>query len=183
MLRKPGKSVAGNPIPLTGLVLLLVALGLQSAPAAAIASQDELAAAFNASSNNIFTATKAPELEKLKATLQCTVAPVENGLKVTATGIDPNLLLPDFATGKRFVIQVIIDSPVETPIEVYWLVQGAKGYDESHAQIAPLKKGKNTIYFRIDEPNVVDPIRYDPGGAPGDYVIESIIARSLKAVP
>ena len=166
---------------LPGLVLLLAALALRFAAAAAILPQDELAAAFNASSNNIFAATRGPELEKLKATQQCVVSPVENGLKMTATGTDPNLLLPDFAAGKRFIIQVIIDSPADTPVEVYWLVQGAKAYDEGHAQISPLKKGKNTVYFRIDEPNVVDPIRFDPGGAAGDYVIESIIARSLKA--
>ena len=40
-----------------------------------------------------------------------------------------------------------------------------------------LKPGANVVYFDLDQPNLIDPLRLDPAAAPGDYVINSIVAR------
>ena len=76
------------------------------------------------------------------------------------------------------MLQVTIDSSTETGIQLFYMMRGDKTYDERHSVMCPLRKGKNVIYFKVDE-DVVDPLRLDPSYTLGEYTIESIIARSI----
>jgi len=113
------------------------------------------------------------------AASQATVAPAEKGLQVTATGDDPVLGLPPFAAGKRFILQVVIESPAETGAQLFYKLASDPKYAEGRAPLCPLTKGRNVIYWRVDAPDVTDPLRLDPGFTPGTYLIESIVARAL----
>ena len=106
---------------------------------------------------------------------------IERGdrLVVYAAGDDASLILPRFAAGKRFIVQVVINSPVETTAQLYYLTNGQTKYRESQSQIAKLVPSRNVVYFRVDAPNVIDPIRFDPSAAPGEYTIESMTAMGL----
>jgi hypothetical protein len=42
-------------------------------------------------------------------------------------------------------------------------------------------KGKNTIYFKVDDANVIDLLRLDPSFKAGEYTINSIMARATPA--
>jgi hypothetical protein len=37
---------------------------------------------------------------------------------------------------------------------------------------------KNVIYFRLHSPSLIDPLRFDPAAHPGNYIVESIMARA-----
>lgn len=174
-----------------GLMLSLVACGPaketspSASPTNASASnadmQAGLAAAFNASSENLFEAKTSADLLKCRALQYCELLAVADGLKVIAQGNDSAILLPPFAEGKRFILQVIIDSPVDSGIQLFHMVRGQKEYGESKAAMCPLEKGKNTIYFKVEDGNVIDPLRLDPSFKPGEYTINSILARAIPA--
>ena len=145
---------------------------------AKLTPQKQFEAEFNASSEIIFEAKTSTDLAKCRALQQCELRPSDNGLKIVARGDDPAILLPNLAIGKRFVLQVTIDSSTETGIQLFYMMRGDKTYHEGQAAIYPLKKGKNVIYFKVDQ-DVVDPLRLDPSYTLGEYTIESIIARSI----
>ncbi len=177
-----------------GLMLSLVACGPEkdtvtsntsASPANASTNnanlQAALAAAFDASKENLFEAKTSADLLKCRALQYCELVAVADGLKVVAQGNDSAILLPPFAEGKRFILQVIIDSPVESGIQLFHLLRGQKEYGEAKAAICPLEKGKNTIYFKVEDGNVIDPLRLDPSFKPGEYTINSIVARAIPA--
>jgi hypothetical protein len=142
-------------------------------------SQDELAAEFNASQKVLFLAKSGTELAKMKSSPQAALTPLDNGLKVTSSGDDPQLILPPFAEGKQFILQVVIQSPVDDSAQLFFLLQGQSSYLEGQSYSLPLKPGKNVIYFRLDSPSLIDPLRFDPAVHPGNYTIESITARAI----
>ena len=138
--------------------------------------QKQFEAEFNASSEIIFEAKT--DLAKCRALQQCELRSSGNGLTIVAKGDDAAILLPNFVVGKRFVLQVTIDSSTETGIQLFYMLREDKAYDERHSAMCPLKKGKNVIYFKVDQ-DVIDPLRLDPSYTPGEYTIESIIARAI----
>jgi hypothetical protein len=143
--------------------------------------QEELAAAFEAATETVFEARTPAQLGAVKAAGQATIVPADNGVQVTATGDDPALQLPPFAAGKRFIMQVVIQSPADTGIQLFYKVAGDAEYIESRAPLYALTAGRNTVYWRVDGENGVDPLRLDPGYTPGTDVIESIVAKALPA--
>jgi hypothetical protein len=112
---------------------------------------------------------------------QVVLTPSENGLKIVSSGGDPQLILPPFAEGKRFILQVVIQSPVDTTAQLFFLLQGQSSYLEDKSYTVPLKPGKNVIYFRLDSPSLIDPLRFDPAVHPGNYIIDSITARAISS--
>src|SRR5262249_37193033 len=140
--------------------------------------QEQFAAEFNTSNEILFEAKTSADLARCRALQQCELRPSNNGLNIVVTGTDAAILLPNFATGKRFILQVTIDSSAETGIQLFYMTRGDKTYDEARASIYPLKKGKNVIYFKVDQ-DVVDPLRLDPSYTRGEYTIESIEARTI----
>jgi len=152
-----------------------------SAPASGADSQEDLAATFNASSENLFEAKTGADLGKCRVFQQCELIAGAEGLKVIATGDDAAILLPSFAEDRRFILQVIIDSPVDSGIQLFHMLRGQKEYRETKAPIYPLKKGTNTVYFKVDDSKTIDPLRLDPSFKSGEYTIKSLIARPITA--
>ena len=145
---------------------------------AKLTPEKEFEADFNASSEIIFEAKTSAAFAKCRALQQCELRPGDNGLKIVAKGGDAAILLPNFTVGKNFILQVTIDSSTETGIQLFYMTRADKTYHEVHAAIYPLQKGKNVIYFKVGQ-DVVDPLRLDPSYTPGEYTIESIIARII----
>lgn len=140
--------------------------------------QQQLEADFNASGETIAEAVSSGDLAECRALQQCELKLSDNGLTIITSGNDAAILLPKFGLGKPFLLQVTIDSSTETGMQLFYKLRGDKKYDESHSAMFPLKKGKNIIYFKIDQ-DVVDPLRLDPSYTPGEYTIKSIVARAI----
>ena len=170
------------PLNVFGLWLALLAWAV--APALAtpqpVEAQADLAGSFNVSQTTLFEARSAADFSKFQVLREATVAPGANGLHITAAGTDPQLLLPPFAAGKQFILQVVIEAPFETPCQMFYQVADRPGFVEAQSQLVPLKKGRNTVYFKVDVSKVIDPVRIDPGASAGEYTIESVVARAVS---
>ena len=149
-------------------------------PKPSVIPQEGLASAFDASPTLVFSA-KTAEFARIKGNEQVVLTPSENGLTIVSSGDDPQLILPPFAEGKQFILQVVIQSPVDTSAQLFFLLQGQSSYLEDKSYQVPLKSGKNVIYFRLDSPSLVDPLRFDPAAHPGNYIIESITAKAISS--
>lgn len=142
-------------------------------------SQAELAKAFDDSTATLLEMKTAEQFSLIKANEEAVLTPGVAGLEVKATGGDPTLFLPPFATGKQFIMKVVIESPIQTGIQLFYLLRDAPNYIETNSQTVPLTKGRNVVYFRVNRPDLIDPVRLDPAYNAGDYKIESIAAREL----
>jgi hypothetical protein len=127
----------------------------------------------------LFEARTGPELLKVNVLGQAHLSAAGDGVKVAATGADPALLLPPFLEGKKCILRVVIDSPIETAMQVFYSSRSRANYSEDRSQVRALKPGRNVVFFQLDQPDLVDPLRLDPAGAPGDYFIESLEAREM----
>ena len=149
------------------------------ATAAASPPQAELRAQFDASPRIVFEAPTASAFSQFRPGQQAQLTVEGDRLKVTASGADPQMFLPAFVQGKRFIMEVTLNSPVATLMQAFYLRKGQTSYTEGQSQQATLSSGMNVVYFRFDAPDVVDPLRLDVGAATGDYVIEKVVAREI----
>lgn len=154
-----------------------------SSPAAPVAgaNQAEVAQAFASASVRVAEAIGRDVFARFRVGKQAHLIAGEKSLTVQATGDDPQILLPPFAAGRRFIIKTVIASPADTTMQAYYLRQGQAEYSEEQSQTAPLKRGRNEVYFRFDDAAIIDPIRIDVGTISGEYIIESMVARSAPA--
>jgi len=146
----------------------------------AFLSQEQLQAAFAASSDILFAAKDQAALQKFKPLQQVEVIESPQGLSVKATGIDPSLTVPEFPL-KPCIVKIEISSPAETNVQLFYLIAGQPGYDENHSVVAHLKAGTNVAYLHIDEPTLAGGWRLDPGDVPGNYLLQGFEVRA-KAV-
>ncbi len=143
-------------------------------------SQDDLADTY--SSLGVFLAAARTERvwRMFKAKQQAVLTVEDNALKVEATDDNPTIIMPGSAVaGKRFMLEVVIESPARTFAQLYFLTKGQRDYTERHSQLAELTPGKNIIYFRLDHPNLTGSLRFDPGQVPGIYRLTSIDVMEL----
>jgi hypothetical protein len=154
------------------------ATDLQAAPAAP-KTQEEIEQIFNSSTAPLAEARTPAVFSQFRPIQQAQLTPAGEMLRVTATGIDPQMLLPAFIQGKRFVVQATLESPADTLMQIFYLTQGQNEYTAAQSQKAQLVQGRNVVYLLFDVPNMIDPLRVDIGTAPGEYIVESMIARML----
>ena len=82
-------------------------------------SQVELAKAFDDSTATLLEIKTAEQFSQIKGKCAGSINPRGDGLRITATGNDPALLLPPFAVGKQFVLKVVIETPVQTGMQLF----------------------------------------------------------------
>jgi hypothetical protein len=146
---------------------------------AAPKTQEEIEQIFNSSTALLAEARTSSIFSQFRPIQQAQLTPAGEMLRVTATGDDPRMLLPAFIQGKKFVVQATVESPVATPMQIFYLTQGQTEYTAEQSQMAQLVQGRNVVYFMFDIPNMIDPLRVDVGAAPGEYIVDSMIARTL----
>lgn len=143
------------------------------------ATPADLAAIYEASPALLAEARSPAVFSQFRPVQDVELMPTGDTLKVTATGPAPQMLLPAFIQGKRFIIKATVVSPVATQMRVFYLRRGQTTYSDAQSQTAELAPGSNEVYFRFDAPDMIDPLRLDIGAAPGDYILESMVARVL----
>lgn len=143
------------------------------------ASPADLAAIYEASPALLAEARSPAVFSQFRPVQDVELMPTGDTLKVTATGPAPQMLLPAFIQGKRFIIKATLTSPAATQMQLFYLRKGQTSYSDAQSQVAQLVPGPNEVYFRFDAPDMTDPLRLDIGTAPGDYILESMVARVL----
>ena len=118
-------------------------------------------------------------------------------LLLTSFGNDPGVLLPAVTSPTPSVLRIEIGSPVETALQVYvphgpvergrvrsglravaHAVRGAKGsYRESLSVTEQVRRGWNTLYVGLPPLQGGLPLRLDPAGCEGLFVIRSLEIR------
>lgn len=145
-------------------------------------SQADLATAFQAS-NEIVASRRLQGFAGFSALREATLTVANDRLEVLAEGTDPQLLFPriSLAPGKRGILRVDLEVPAETGVQLFFLPGGMSLYSSYYCLSQPVAAGKSSLYFELgDDALAGGPIRFDPGMAPGKYVITDF---ELRAVP
>jgi hypothetical protein len=107
----------------------------------------------------------------------------ENGLRIAATGSDPQVWLPKFLLGNagQAILRIDLDAPADTGVQLFYLPAGLSTYGDHHMNRF-VHRGSNTLYFLLTDAELAGGrLRLDPGMAPGDYVITHFEVRAVPA--
>lgn len=77
------------------------------------------------------------------------------------------------------VLCVEIDSPVETELKIYYIVDGQKGYSEEMSMATQITVGRNQIYFQVPINKITWDLRLDPGFVRTWYILHGVEGRSI----
>ena len=143
-----------------------------------VVPQAELEASFNKSSKIVFSAKTNGAWGLIKPLNDAQLVAEENGLSVTATGGDPQLLLPELELGGDQIIKVVLVSPAATVLQLFCKTQSGLDYNEARSTSQPLASGENTVYLKVPAPNASGALRLDPGAVAGNYLLKDLEFRS-----
>lgn len=141
--------------------------------------QPELAQMFSAATGELSSVKTSEEFAKIRPYKQVTLSPQSDGLKITATGGEPGVLLPPFR-GERAIAEIVIDSPADTTLRLLYRFPGQASYNPIFSITVPIKMGKNTIYAELPGPGRIAVLRLNPGEVPGEYVLRSFQAKRVS---
>ncbi len=98
------------------------------------------------------------------------------GVELNASGDDPFLLLPEveIPPGHRVSLRMVLESPAETELLVYFTTPTSPNYTEELKARETIHRGLNNLVIDIFHPELVGPLRLDPGTKPGRYVLVSL---------
>ena len=133
---------------------------------------------FTVSTNVVLSVKTSEQFAVIKPYDQAVLTIQPNGLKITAQGSDPAVLLPSFPT-EEAVAEVIMDSPADTTFQLFYRLPGEIRYSQSSSINVPIKAGKNTVYVEL--PASIGVLRLDPGQVSGDYLLESLQVRHVTS--
>lgn len=140
--------------------------------------QTELAQMFTAAGTVLLSLKTPEELERIQPFRDVTLSRQLNGLKITSTGPDPSVLIPDFSN-KNPIVKIVIESPAITTLQLFYRLPRQRGYKEAQSLIQQIAAGRNVVYAELPDPAWTGRLRLDPGDVRGDYILESI---EVKAV-
>lgn len=102
------------------------------------------------------------------------------GDKVKASAGDPQLYfdLPKEAPKGTLNIYCEITCPFDTQLKLYFQTADHPYFSEAKRLTHNLRKGRNSFYLRLYEPNVLNTLRLDPGEQPGEYGLERFTVTS-----
>lgn len=103
------------------------------------------------------------------------------GLRILASGSDPQLLLPALSSpeGRRGILRIEIEAPGNTGLQLFYRPPGASVYGDYHLDRF-LQQGKNSVYFALSDTDLLGgQLRLDPGMVAGNYLITNIEFRLL----
>ncbi len=115
-------------------------------------------------------------LGAIKPLHQVAVSDVPAGMLIQSDGIDPQVLLPSITCihqGKP-VLKIVMNSPVSTVLQIFYLTPNEKRYASWHSVQAKVFKGENILFLKIPRQALLNSLRLDPGKMPGRYLLRSV---------
>jgi hypothetical protein len=140
--------------------------------------QPDLAQMFSAATGELSSVKTSEEFAKIRPYNHVSLSPQSDGLKITATGGDPAVLLPPFR-GEQAIAEIVIDSPADTTLQLFYRFPGQASYNQVFSIKVPTKTGKNVIYAELPGPGRISVLRLDAGEVPGEYVLRSFQAKRV----
>jgi hypothetical protein len=120
--------------------------------------------------------------KKIEPLNECEVNADLHGLNIISEGNDPQLLLRAFlneTTVRSAVLKVIIDSPVNTEAQLFYITRAMEGYTEQASMRIKTTEGMNVLYFFLPTDELAGSVRLDPGKAPGTYRMAELELRAI----
>jgi hypothetical protein len=136
--------------------------------------------AVHASAEVLLSLDPANHFEGLSPLNQSRFSTGQSALRITASGADPQILLPLFSAGSQggVLVRIDLEVPVDTGFQVFYLPRGVPAYG-GHVINRFLRRGENTVYFALTDSQLAGGrLRVDPGMSPGDYVITKLEVRA-----
>jgi hypothetical protein len=143
-------------------------------------SQVELAETFKSSSQVLIGPGSG--FEDFSALHEVNLVSAKDALEVSASGSDPQLLLPkiELAAGKRGILRIDITAPVDTGLQLFYRPPGVSEYGGYHMDRF-IRRGRNSVFFEFSDFELAGgPLRLDPGMVAGRYVITGFEFRSVE---
>jgi len=99
----------------------------------------------------------------------------------TVTNEDPQIRLPEFNhPGQNIVIEIDMESPAETFLQVFYLSENNTDFTEEFSVTKKVFPGQNQIRALIPESKARGILRIDPGNTPGKYNISRIRIATIR---
>jgi hypothetical protein len=113
---------------------------------------------------------------------QATLTPDSDKLAIKASGIDPSIGVPPITVkpGAQFAVRIDQTAPVDTVVEIFYTTVATPGFTPDHAVSVRVKAGRSLVLFEINDPEFAGGLRFDPGEAPGDYILHQMEAFSSE---
>jgi hypothetical protein len=111
---------------------------------------------------------------------QATLTPGSDKLAIKASGVDPSVGVPLIMVKQpcQFAVRIDQTAPVDTLVEIFYTTAGAPGFTPDHVVSVRVKAGRSVVLFEINDPEFAGGLRFDPGQAPGDYILHQFEAFS-----
>jgi len=105
-----------------------------------------------------------------------------DGLHITA-GNDPGVVLQLEAVRRQdALLRLVIDSPAETMLQLFFKYQPLDGYSEVNSMRFKIHPGTNELTIPLKHQWVGNPLRIDPGTVAGVYVLRQLELRLLPSI-
>ena len=115
----------------------------------------------------------------LRAERELEISAASDGILLQATGHDPIAWLPGTVPrGLHSIARIDIAVPQDTCVQVFWSTRAIPYPCEEQSVLAPVRTGRHIVWVEIPAATHVGCLRFDPGFAPGAYVLHSIEIRS-----
>jgi len=102
---------------------------------------------------------------------------VPAGILVTAAGEDPQIslpVLPDLVAGTQPVLEIDLEASTDTFSQLFYLTPGVPAYREDLSVKQDIHRGENRLRFVLPPESLRFPLRFDPGGKPGTYLLRFV---------
>jgi hypothetical protein len=107
---------------------------------------------------------------------QVAVTAQDDQLIMSASGVDPSLLLPALSMSPplQFALEIDLTTPADTSVEIFYTTNTVQGFTPEHMVSVPVKAGRSVALFEINDPEFNGGLRFDPGQLPGQYVLYDV---------
>jgi hypothetical protein len=104
-------------------------------------------------------------------------------LVANATGRDPCFLLPELpgAGEHRYLLRVVVESPTDTWLQVFYATPSDRTFDEKKSIRRPIAKGENRVDVWIGPVALAGRLRLDPGEEAGRYEVRAVTLYAMPA--
>lgn len=134
------------------------------------------------SSASLLNTTQVPHLTSLQ---DASLSDESGTLKITATGIDPAIVLPFINTfspnkNERAVVFFKLESEKSTLAKLYYSFTSKLAFSEDNSQSKKVSAGINSLFFILPKEFTGGMLRFDPGEMDGIYILHQLEVKLVE---
>lgn len=137
---------------------------------------------FNGSINTVLLVNRDKGYDGIHSLHQMSVLSDPRGLILRSTGNDSYFSLPllGLSPTAALVIRVVITSPKDTDLQLYYCSESVPFHTEEQSIHRAIRKGFNEVFFQPPGKDLCGHLRLDIGRTSGEFLLHTIEVRGLK---